>query len=238
MTIATAEAMPKRGPVVVADHVRQHRSLLAAGEKRLLIWMARRTPAWVTSDHLSALGLVSMVGVGLSFWLGGTAPAVGLPLVVVFLALNWFGDSLDGTLARVRDRLRPRYGFYVDHVIDIAGTTCMVAGLALSGFMSPVLALTVLVAWLLVSAESFLATHARGVFNMSFLWVGPTEFRILIAIGAIRLTGGRWVSPLGFGPWRLFDVGAVVAATGLVVAFLVSAGRNTAALYGEETEKR
>ncbi|MEW5982280.1 MAG: CDP-alcohol phosphatidyltransferase family protein [Acidobacteriota bacterium] len=219
-------------------HVRQHGSLLAGPEKRALVWMAKRMPGRVNSDHLSALGLAAMVGVGLSFWLGGSVPAAGLPLVVVFLALNWFGDSLDGTLARVRNRQRPRYGFYVDHVIDITGTTVMIAGLALGGFLSWTIALAVLSAWLLVSAESFLATHTRGIFRMSFGWFGPTELRILIAIGAIRLMGGASVSPLGHGPYLLFDIGAIIATAGMVFAFLIAAVCNTIALYREETERR
>jgi len=89
-----------------ASHVRQHRSLTAAAEKRALVWMAQRMPAWVNSDHLSALGVMSMAGVGAAFWLAGSHPGIGLPLVVLCLALNWFGDSMDGTLARVRNRQR------------------------------------------------------------------------------------------------------------------------------------
>ena len=226
---ATAPAAPAAG------HTRLHGSLLAAAEKRALVWMAQRMPARVNSDHLSALGLASMAGVGLSFWLAGTRPAVGVPLVVVCLALNWFGDSMDGTLARVRNRQRPRYGFYVDHVIDIAGTAMMLAGLALSGHMDPLIAAVTLAAWLLVSGESFLATWARSQFRMSFFWFGPTEQRILIAIGAVMLLGGGMVRPFGLGPYRLFDVSGVAAAAGLVVVFVVNAVRNTIALYREET---
>jgi phosphatidylglycerophosphate synthase len=220
------------------EHVRDHRSLLAASEKRLLVWIAGRLPARITPDHLSALGLVSMLGVGLSFWGSRAAPRLALPLVVVFLALNWAGDSLDGTVARVRDCQRPRYGFYVDHVIDLAGTVMLIAGLALSGHMTPVIALAVLAAWLLVSAESFLATHARGVFRMSFGWFGPTEFRLLVAAGALKLLDGGLVTPLGLGPYHVFDVGAVAATIGMGIAFVVSAIRNTAALYREETRRR
>ena len=175
-----------------------------------------------------------MLGVGLSFWASAWRPTVALPLVVVFLVLNWFGDSLDGTLARVRNRLRPRYGFYVDHVIDLAGTTFMLVGLALSGFMSPVVALSTLVAFVLVSAETYLATHARGVFTLAFLGFGPTELRIVIAVGALWLLRGGEVSWLGTGPWRLFDVGGTVATAGMALAFVVSALRNTRALYQEE----
>jgi phosphatidylglycerophosphate synthase len=220
------------------QHVRFHHSLLAASEKRLLVWMAERLPGWVNSDHLTVLGLASMLGVGLSFWAAGSYPRVGLPLVVVFLALNWFGDSLDGTVARVRNRLRPRYGFYVDHVIDIAGTTFMLSGLALSGFMTPVVALATLSGWLLVSAESFLATHSRGVFRMSLGWFGPTELRIVIALGALSLLRVQTASPFGFGPFNTFDIGGAAATIGLGIAFVVASARNTVVLYREETGGR
>ena len=117
-------------------HVRQHNSILAAAEKRALIWMATRLPRWMNSDHLSGLGLASMAGAGLAFVLRQRS-CCGASLVVLCLLLNWFGDSLDGTLARVRDQQRPRYGYYVDHVIDLAGTAMLFAGLAASGYMSP-----------------------------------------------------------------------------------------------------
>jgi phosphatidylglycerophosphate synthase len=231
----TSAAIPVTTVPRAPGHVRLHRSVLAGVEKRALVWMATRMPAWVNPDHLSALGLVSMAGVGASFWLAGSAPRVGLPLVVVFLFLNWFGDSLDGTLARVRNKLRPRYGFYVDHVIDVAGTTCMMAGLGASGLMDSRFAIAVLAAWLAVSAESFLATHVRGVFRMSFLWFGPTELRVLIAAGALWVMSGGQVTVFGMGPYRLFDLGAVAASVGLAVAFVVNAVRNGVTLYREET---
>jgi phosphatidylglycerophosphate synthase len=229
-TTLTATAAPG-----AAGHTRVHASITAAAEKRALVWMASRMPACVNSDHLSALGFLSMAGVGASFWLAGISPGIGLPLVVVCLALNWFGDSMDGTVARVRNRQRPRYGFYLDHVIDIAGTAMMLAGLALSGYMNPLIAAVTLAAWLLVMGESFLATYARSVFRMSFWWFGPTELRILIAIGALTLLRGGMVHPFGLGPYRLFDIGGVCATVGLVVIFFVNAARNTISLYREET---
>jgi archaetidylinositol phosphate synthase len=220
-----------------AGHTRLHGSLLAAPEKRALVWMAERMPAWLNSDHLSALGLLSMAGVGASFWLAGGYPAAGVPLAVVCLVLNWFGDSMDGTLARVRNQQRPRYGFYLDHVIDIAGTAMMLAGLALSGHMNPLIAAVTLAVWLMVMGESFLATWARSLFRMSFLWFGPTELRILIAAGALMLLGGGLVRPFGLGPYRLFDIGGLCATGGLAVVFVVNAVRNTVALYREETHR-
>jgi archaetidylinositol phosphate synthase len=213
-----------------AGHIRENTSVLAPVEKRALLWLARRLPPGIHADHLSLLGLTAMGGAGLSCAAMALTPwAVGG--VVVSLALNWFGDSLDGTVARVRGHERPRYGYYVDHVIDLAGATLLLVGLACSTLMAPLTAALVLAAYLLVSAETYLATHARGVFQMSFLGVGPTELRILIVIGMLRAAYEPWVSLGAFGPVRLFDVGGLTAAVSLVVVFVLSAVRTTRALY-------
>jgi len=218
-------------------HVRQHNSLLAASEKRLLIWIAERLPRWINSDHLSALGLAAMAGAGVSFVIAGSDPVAGASLVVLCLLLNWFGDSLDGTVARVRDQQRPRYGYYVDHVIDLAGTGLLFTGLALSGFMSPMIATLVVAAFFLVSAETYLATHVRGVFKMAFAGVGPTELRLLMAAGALALINTPTVNPLGLGQVRLWDLGGVIGAIGMIGAFVISSTRNVRALYIEETRR-
>jgi phosphatidylglycerophosphate synthase len=189
----------------------------------------------VNSDHLSGLGLASMAGAGLAFVLAASDPVAGASLVVLCLVLNWFGDSLDGTLARVRDQQRPRYGYYVDHVIDLAGTAMLFAGVAASGYMSPAIAALVVAAYFMVSAETYLATHSRGVFKMALLGVGPTELRILLAAGALALVHTPMVSPFGVGPVALWDLGGVIGSTGLIGAFVVSSARNTRALYLEET---
>jgi phosphatidylglycerophosphate synthase len=179
------------------------------------------------------MALLAAAGAGASFWAAHSwRPA--LVLVVVSLAVNWFGDSLDGTLARVRRHERPRYGFYVDHVLDLAGASLLFGGISLSGFMSPIVGLSVLVAYVLVSAEVFLATAVHGRFRMSFLNVGPTELRILLSIGALALFSHPTVRPFGFGPFLLFDVGGVVAVLGMLTAFVTSAVRTTMALYRAE----
>lgn len=216
-------------------HVRQHNSMLAAAEKRALIWMAGRLPRWINSDHLSALGLAAMAGAGASFWVAQSDPVAGAVLVVLCLVLNWFGDSLDGTVARVRDQQRPRYGYYVDHVIDLAGTALLFAGVAASGYMSPAVATLVVAAFFLVSAETYLATHARGVFKMAFAGVGPTELRVLLAAGAIALIHQPTVDVFGLGTTRLWDVGGLVGAVGMALTFVISSARNVRALYLEET---
>jgi len=216
-----------------ASHVRINTGVLAAAEKRALVWLAYRLPARVNSDHLTLLAMAAMATAGLAFW-AARYWTPSLFLVVAALAINWFGDSLDGTLARVRRHERPRYGYYVDHVLDIVGTTLLLGGMALSGFMTPIVALAVLVSYLLVSAEVYLATAARGEFRMAFLGVGPTELRILLAVGALRLLVQPSVSPFGFGPFLLFDLGGVIAVASLVGVLVASAVRNTVALYRAE----
>jgi archaetidylinositol phosphate synthase len=214
-------------------HTRINTGMLAAAEKRVLIWLTHRLPRSINSDHLTLLALVSMAGAGAAFWAARYWPPA-LWFVVVALVLNWFGDSLDGTVARVRHHERPRYGFYVDHVLDIVGITLLVIGMTLSGYMSAIVGLAFLVAYLLVAAEVFLATAVNGQFRMSFLNVGPTELRILLAIGTLTLFVKPTVLLFGHAEVRLFDVGFGVGALGLTIALLTSAVRTTAALYRAE----
>ena len=209
--------------------VREHNSVLAASEKRLLVNIAGRLPAWINSDHLTFTGAVAMLGIGGCYWAGGGA----LWMVIPLLALNWFGDSLDGTLARVRKQERPRYGYYVDHVLDAVGFACLFGGLILGGHMSPVIGLGFLAAYFLLIAEISMATHARGKFKMAFMKVGPTELRIILAAGTIQLMRSDSFLVLG-REWLLFDVGGLVAAAGMLIAFATAAVRNGVALYNEE----
>src|SRR5437773_3382111 len=186
-------------------------SILATGEKRLLIWMAERTPAWINSDHLTALGFAAQIATGACYamarfnrlWLVGC---------IACLALNWLGDSLDGTLARVRQKQRPRYGFYVDLFIDSIGSVALMGGLALSGYMSPTVATGLLVLFLLLSIQSYLATYTLGEFRMSFWSFGPTELRILLAVGNLVLL--RWPMVL-HGRYHLLDVGGIIGIAGM-----------------------
>jgi phosphatidylglycerophosphate synthase len=221
------------GAAANAAHQRDHRSLTAAVEKRALIWMAERLPSWINSDHLSALGLGAIVAAGASFAVMAHTPwaAAG---VIASLIINWFGDSLDGTVARVRGHQRPRYGYYVDHLIDIAGTAALLTGIAASGLMHPSLAFGLLAVYLLVAAETYLATHAAGVFRMSFLGFGPTELRLVLMAGAIKAAITPIVTVAGLMTVRLFDIGGIVAIAGLAIAFIVSGLRNTRALYAAE----
>ena len=173
----------------LGHHVREHRSVLAEVEKRTLVWLAVRLPRWVNSDHLTGLGAIAMLGTGTAFAAASLSPWT-LLLVPPMLAVNWFGDSLDGTVARVRNTQRPRYGYYVDHVVDVANVSVLFAGLALSGLLSPWIAAVLLVGYLLLSAESFLATHALGVFRLGYGRLGPTEARLALIGVTVALALG------------------------------------------------
>ena len=213
-------------------HVREHRSILARAEKRLLVRIATQLPTRITSDHLTAVALVAMVAAGAAFAAIHAAWWTAV-LFILALAVNWFGDSLDGTVARVRDQQRPRYGYYVDHVVDLAGTLALVIGMAASGIMTPAIAIALLAGYCLVSAESYLATHSLGVFRISFAGIGPTELRIVLAIGAVFVAIDPWVEVAG-RRLLLFDVGGVVATAGLLAVFVASSIRNARALYAAD----
>ncbi len=211
---------------------RNSTGLLTGIERRVLIWLAGRLPARINSDHLTGLGLVSMLLVGVCFAIWREVPAA-LGGVVFFLALNWFGDSLDGTLARVRGHQRPRYGFYVDHILDTFGALFVIGGLALSGDMTPIVAAAFLIAYYILSIEIYLATYCVGRFQMSFWGLGPTELRIVLAIGALMLAVKPVVTVFGV-QMKLFDVGGIVGAVGLLITAVVSAIGNTRRLYAAE----
>jgi phosphatidylglycerophosphate synthase len=173
-----------------------------------------------------------MPAAGLCYALASSRPAT-LILVVVLLAVNWFGDSLDGTLARVRGHERPRYGFYVDHVLDAVGILFLVGGLVAGGFMTVLPGAALLSAYYLLTIEIALATHALGTFRISYWKFGPTELRILLAIGTLQLLRSPW-STIADHRVLLFDVGAWIGAMALMLTFLASAIRNTRALYRQE----
>jgi archaetidylinositol phosphate synthase len=209
---------------------RVHGSVLAAAEKRTLVWMAERMPPWVSSDHLTALGFVAQIATGVCYALSFYDRRM-LLAAIGCLALNWFGDSLDGTLARVRQRQRPRYGFYVDHVIDSIGAVAMMGGLALSGYMHPVISVGLLIGFLLLSIQSYLATYTLGEFHLSVWGVGPTELRVLLAAGNLAVFHWPWVMD---GRLRPFDLGGAIGLALMALMLLVVCLKNSVRLYREE----
>ena len=214
------------------DMLRVQESWVAAAEKRALLWLAARTPERIGPDHLTVLGLAAQIGAG-AFYALAAQYRLALLGVIACLCLNWLGDSLDGTLARVRQRLRPRYGFYVDHMVDSFGSLALMGGLALSGYMNPWIALGLLIGFLMLSIQSYLATHALGEFRLSFWRFGPTELRILLAVGNLALFWKPEVHFLG-GKYRLFDVGGTIGLAGMALMVVAFTIQNTMRLYREE----
>lgn len=207
-------------------------ALTATLEKKALLWLAARIPSWINSDHLTVLGFAAM-SLACTSYILARHNRIGLLLATICLALNWFGDSLDGTLARVRNRQRPRYGFYVDHIIDSIGALLLMGGLAASGYLDARIAIGMLVAFLLLSTETYLATYTIGTFRMSFWKFGPTEIRILLALGNITL----WLRPEARVPivgYRLFDFGGLVAIAGMSAMLVIAVARNTTKLYRQQ----
>ncbi|HTR25471.1 MAG TPA: CDP-alcohol phosphatidyltransferase family protein [Terriglobales bacterium] len=232
----TKEGTTLAGPPVSTgfqNAARIHQSFLAAAEKRALIWLAERIPRPINSDHLTALGFAAQLATGACYALA-SRDRRWLLVAIVCLALNWFGDSLDGTLARVRQQQRPRYGFYVDHMIDSIGATAMMLGLAYSGYMHPFIAIGLLIAFLLLSIQSYLATYTIGEFHLSFWKFGPTELRILLAVGNLALFRWAWVI---HGRYRLFDIGGAIGLIGMSLMLIASSLKNTIRLYREERIK-
>lgn len=211
---------------------RIQQSFLAIAEKKALLWLAERTPGRINSDHLTVLGLVAMAGAGAGYWWSG-ANRAGLILVIACLALNWLGDSLDGTLARFRNCPRPRYGFYVDHIVDAFSALFLLGGLALSGYMSPGVALGLLIAYLMLSIEVYLASYTLGDFKISYFKMGPTELRLLLCAGNLALFWKSMVHLAGRS-YRLFDVGGTIGISGMLLVLLISVAQNTTRLYRRE----
>jgi archaetidylinositol phosphate synthase len=216
-----------------SEATRLQQSFTAVFERKLLLWLAARMPERINSDHLTLLGFFSMAFAGASY-AAARWNRLGLVLATIFLVLNWVGDSLDGTIARFRNRQRPRYGFYVDHMTDSVGALFLMSGLGISGFIDWRIASGMLVAFLLLSIESYLATYTLNIFRLSFAKFGPTEIRILLAAGNIAL----WLKPDSRVPllhWRVLNFGGMIAIAGMVVMLCVAAFAHTRDLYLQET---
>jgi phosphatidylglycerophosphate synthase len=219
-------------PMIFVPARRINQSLTASVEKRALHWMAEHAPKWLTSDQLTILGLSAQVGAGL-FYALARYNRYALLLVILCLILNWLGDSLDGTLARVRQQQRPRFGFYVDHMVDIFGSIALMCGLGFSGLLHWQTAIAMLVAFLLLSSESYLATYTMSCFQLSQGIFGPTEIRLLLIAGNLALLRSPYSTLFGH-KILLFDVGGAIAAICMFATAIMVTVRHTARLYREE----
>jgi len=229
MRKAPVHELPRTG---FQDAPRIHTALTAGVEKRILTWIAARTPPAISPDQLTALAFVSQILAGAAYALA-SRDARYLWLVNGFLCLNWLADSLDGTLARVRNQQRPRYGFYVDHIADTFGAAALMTGLGCSGYVHWQLAAGLLVGFYVLSIESYLATYTIGRFHLSHGRFGPTEIRILLATGNTVLFLNPYAS-IGGRHLLLFDVGGVVALAAMAILVTAAAVRHTIELYAEE----
>lgn len=226
------QAVTTKNEVIFTPARRVNQALTASFEKRVLQWMVQRLPHWVSSDQLTVLGLSAQIGGGVGYALS-RYNSYALLLVILCLVLNWFGDSMDGTLARVRCQQRPRYGFYVDHMVDVFGSVALMCGLGFSGFAHWQTAVAMLIAFLLLSSESYLATYTLSRFQLSQGIFGPTEIRILLIVGNLALLHNPYSTVFG-QRMLLFDLGGTIAAVCMFANAILLTIRHTAQLYREE----
>jgi phosphatidylglycerophosphate synthase len=213
---------------------REKTFLLARPEGRVLEWIARRLPAWVMPDHLTGLGVVAAVGIAVAYALSNGDPA-WLWAASGLLVVHWLGDSLDGTLARVRRTERPKYGYYLDHLVDAIATALIGIGLGLSPYMLLATGLVLVIAYLVLSINTYLETNTLGVFSLGYGRLGPTEARVgLIAINTVLALG---VAPVISG-LSVLDVVVLGAAAVMLLALLVRATRNLRELARREPAVR
>ena len=156
-------------------------SVLNGVEKKALVWLAKRQPRWVTSDHLTLVGFIGALLVAAGFILSNLNVS-WLWLSSLGLVVNWYGDSLDGTLARVRNTQRPIYGYYVDHTIDCVNEGLMFVGVGLSPFVHLDLALIAYALYLIMTINVSINAHLKGEFKLTYAKLGPTEFRLVVIV--------------------------------------------------------
>ncbi|MGX7895223.1 CDP-alcohol phosphatidyltransferase family protein [Tsuneonella sp. HG222] len=183
-------------------------NVLARSERRLLNWLCARMPAWVVPDLLTAIGMVGALAV-FAGYIASNAADAWLWLSIAGYVIQWFGDSMDGSLARFRKTERPRYGYFLDHSCDGLATTLVVVGIGLSHYVMLEVALVALVGYLLMSIHAFLSVRVLGELKLSYLNAGPTELRlVLIAMTLLMIAAGN--RPVVFGlTWFDLFVGAV-----------------------------
>ncbi len=204
-------------------------SILNGVERKALVWLAERQPKWVVSDTLTAVGTLGAIMIGAGYVLSDVSIDF-LWLSCLGFIVNWYGDSLDGTLARVRKTQRPIYGYYLDHTVDCINEAFMFVGLGLSGLMRLDLALMIFVVYLFLTVNVSVNAHLKSEFRLTYVKLGPTEFRVI----AVILTSlFIFIKPLRefsssfclFGKeleLRALDIAGLVILALLVVIYLVT----------------
>jgi archaetidylinositol phosphate synthase len=200
---------------------RTRAAITARAEKRALEAMARRLPESIHSDHLTVIGVIGAIAVGAAYALSAFSPH-WLWLASVALVMNWWGDSLDGTLARVRNAQRPRYGYYIDHAVDAFTTAIVGVGIGLSPFVALPAGLGIVIIYLMMSINVYLESAVYGVFKMDYGLVGPTEARILLILGntlLVWLATARGVDPARIEPVVSLGIGAVLVGMSILLVW-------------------
>ncbi len=217
----------------IKQHTRVNQTLTAPFERPALQWLAARSPVWITPDVLTAIGVAGSVACFLGYWLSGEN-VLWLWLVNAGLAVNWYGDSLDGTLARYRKIERPKFGFYIDHTVDAVSEFLTIIGIGMSPFLRMDIAAFALIGYLLMSVHVYVRTAVDGVFKISYGRFGPTELRIIIALVnvAIIVAADWFLAPVAWG-LKPFDLIGIGLAAALTLVFVVASLRHAAVLARE-----
>ena len=221
-------------PGELGEHQRTSQFLLSKFEKAVLPPMAAGLPRWIKPDHMTILGLIAATGIAITYFLSKYDDR-WLWVTCFLIILNWFGDSLDGTIARVRKAERPRYGFYLDHITDAYSTLIIGLGLGLSPYMTLAVGLALVIAYLLLSINVYLETHVFRTFASSYGKLGPTEVRImLILLNVVALIHGELPFTVLSIHITLFDVIGLGAAIGMFILLLRRTFQNLRTLAIDE----
>jgi phosphatidylglycerophosphate synthase len=210
--------------------------LLAGPERRLLQWIAARIPFGLRPNHFTALGVVAATGVGVAYALTNLSSS-WLFAASALLVVQWFGDSLDGTLARVRHAERPRYGYYLDHIVDAYSVTVIGLGIGLSPYVSLGVALGAVVLYHLMAINVYLESMVFGAFKLAYGRLGPTEVRVILILANTGLAlhnGGPWLPPVTV----LANWGLALLTAGMLALLVARFAQNLAALRKMEPRPR
>ena len=220
----------------VKSHKRVHDMLLGPLERPALQWLCAHMPAWANSDFMTVVGIIGSLVTFFSYWLTNTDKNY-LWLASLGFVINWFGDSLDGTIARYRKEERPKYGFFIDHTIDAISQVFVFTGLGLSPYVQLEVALLALIGYLLMSILAYVGAFVSGEFKISYAKIGPTEMR-LIAILANTLIYfiGNPVLQIALKPVSVFDLVVLIIAGVLMIAFIVTT--TSQAIHWREVDAR
>jgi len=221
----------------ISEHQRINDILLGPLERPAIKWLVEHMPRWVNSDHLTFFGLFAALMIGVSYWATRFSPNY-LWLASLGFVLNWFGDSLDGNLARYRKEERPRYGYYIDHIVDTVSEISIFLGLGLSPYVSFNIAVMGLIGYLCMTVQVYITTNVRGVFKISYGKFGPTEIRALaiIANTLIFIIGNPTIS-LPFGEFGLYNIIVGIVVILLFLIFFITVFQEARLLDKEDRKK-